>query len=283
MGRWNSTMLALRHGWRTIEALPPSPSLPANLTPSEEYLIKLLLTLSIIILTCTVIFKQSNRRQLLRSFGVSLKKVAKAMREIERKGFHLAGILVPIIHHSLLQLDYSNRTCISICTSITFVGWCCDLARLYVPVVQRNWPLRSILREKEKKQLTGGCYFSLGCTLSIAISPPSIAMASILFLVLGDLSAAIIGISFGGETISLKLGREGKKSLEGSLAMFCICFIVGNVIFAQVHLGEYPVFFGALAATITELYEPFGINDNLSIPVMSSLMMQYAFTRIHSC
>ena len=36
---------------------------------------------------------------------------------------------------------------------------------------------------------------------------------------------------------------------------------------AQVHLGEYPVFFGALTATITELYEPFRLNDNLSIPV----------------
>ena len=32
-------------------------------------------------------------------------------------------------------------------------------------------------------------------------------------------------------------------------------------------MGEYPVFFGALAATITELYEPFRLNDNLSIPV----------------
>jgi len=51
----------------------------------------------------------------------------------------------------------------------------------------------------------------------------------------------------------------------------------------QVHLGEYPVFFGALAATITELYEPCRINDNLSIPVLSSLAMQYAFTRIRQC
>jgi hypothetical protein len=35
-------------------------------------------------------------------------------------------------------------------------------------------------------------------------SPPSIAMVSILFLVLGDMSAAIIGVSFGGETCGLK-------------------------------------------------------------------------------
>jgi hypothetical protein len=42
-------------------------------------------------------------------------------------------------------------------------------------------------------------------------------MASILFLVLGDMTAAIIGVSFGGDALGqLKLGREGKKSLEGT-------------------------------------------------------------------
>lgn len=41
-------------------------------------------------------------------------------------------------------------------------------------------------------------------------------MASILFLVLGDMTAAIIGVSFGGDALGkLRLGREGKKSLEG--------------------------------------------------------------------
>ena len=31
-----------------------------------------------------------------------------------------------------------------------------------------------------------------------------------------------------------QLGREGKKSMEGSFAMFCVCFIIGNTIFAEV-------------------------------------------------
>jgi hypothetical protein len=37
---------------------------------------------------------------------------------------------------------------------------------------------------------------------------------------------------------------------------------------------------GALAATLTELHEPFGLNDNLTIPIFSSLAMQWAFSRI---
>ena len=81
----------------------------------------------------------------------------------------------------------------------------------------------------------------------------------------------------------MKLGREGKKSLEGSLAMFCVCFTVGCTIFAPIRLREYPIFFGALTATLTELYEPFQLNDNLTIPVLSSLAMQLAFSRIQLC
>ena len=62
-------------------------------------------------------------------------------------------------------------------------------------------------------------------------------MAAILFLVLGDMVAAIVGVSFGGDALGkLKLGREGKKSLEGSLAMFFVCFFVGSTIFAHVRL-----------------------------------------------
>ena len=42
-------------------------------------------------------------------------------------------------------------------------------------------------------------------------------------------------MSFGGDVLGeLKFGREGKKSLEGSLAMFFVCFVIGMFVFAQV-------------------------------------------------
>jgi len=108
-------------------------------------------------------------------------------------------------------------------------------------------------------------------------------MVSILFLVLGDISAAIIGVSFGGDACIVKLGRAGKKSLEGSLAMFLVCFVTGCTVFAGVELREYAAFVGALAATLTELYEPFGVNDNLTIPLISSVALQLGFKRIETC
>ena len=58
---------------------------------------------------------------------------------------------------------------------------------------------------------------------------------------------------------------------------------VGVTIFFHVRLREYPVFFGALVATLTELYEPLRLNDNLTIPLISSIAMQWGFSRIQAC
>ena len=130
-----------------------------------------------------------------------------------------------------------------------------DLSRLHIPFVRRNWPLSGILREKEQTQLTGGCFFSLGCTLAINLFSAPTATASICFLVVGDMCAALSGVAFGGDTCVVKLGREGKKSLEGSVAMFCACF-GGHVHFSRGAGPEYAVFFGALVATLVELWNP---------------------------
>jgi dolichol kinase len=139
------------------------------------------------------------------------------------------------------------------------------------------------MRDHERHQLSGTCYFSLGCTIAITLFPPAVATTSIIWLVLGDMSAALIGVSFGGDIVVVKMGRGGKKSMEGSVAMFVVCVAVGLVAFSGRYLHEYPVFLGALAATVVELYEPFQINDNLSIPVISSLALQWGLSRIERC
>ena len=102
-------------------------------------------------------------------------------------------------------------------------------------------------------------------------------------MVNGDMSAAIIGVSFGREVSTVRIGRGGRKSMEGAVAMFAVCFVIGSTMFASVNLREYPVFFGALVATLTELHEPLRLNDNLTIPVFSSIAMQLAFARIAAC
>lgn len=264
--------------WATTEEVSP--------LPSEPFLTAYMVVLALSALVLGVAIKNlgpKEMKRLLRDAGVAIHKVAKTAREIERKIFHLCGLLVPLIYQMLLNYGFTQTDCSRICWAITVVGCSSDMMRIHIPFVQRNWPLRDILREKEQTHLCGGSYFALGCTLAIHFFAPVIAMTSIIFLVLGDMSAALIGRSFGQSVCSMKIGPGGKKSVEGSAAMFLVCFIFGCTIYSQVHLREYAVFLAALAATLTELYEPFSINDNVSIPVLSSLALTFGFARIYSC
>lgn len=152
-----------------------------------------------------------------------------------------------------------------------------DLLRVYVPIINRNFPLQSIAREKELHNLSGVSYFMIGNWIAIVFFPPRIAICALLFMILGDMSAALFGISFG------KIKIVNGKSLEGTVAMFIVCFFIGFNMFWDIHMREYSVFIGALCAAVVELYEPFGINDNLTIPTISSLALYWGFQRISTC
>lgn len=258
----------------------------SELMPSEEYLTNYMMTLCFLGLWLIILFKAIDRgvlKQSLLEAGVRLKKVKRTTREIERKTFHVCGLLVPMIYQLLLHSGYTHGFCATIVWSITIVGFVCDYMRIKVPFVARNWPLKSILRSKEQDKLCGGCWFSLGCTLSIQFFSPAIAMTAINFLVLGDMCAALFGIAFGRQFCVVGIGKDGQKSVEGSMGMFLSCFIVGLTMFSQSHLREYPVFLAALVGTLTELYLPLGMDDNVSIPVMSGLTLTLGFHRISSC
>lgn len=72
----------------------------------------------------------------------------------------------------------------------------------------------------------------------------------------------------------------GKKSLEGTLAMFSICFIVGSILFWSVPFSDYIIFVGATTATLMELFNPTWLDDNLTIPISAALALHLAFVRL---
>lgn len=254
--------------------------------PSEQFLTAYMAVIAVAGLTIVLMvqaLRPKGVRRLLKDAGVAMSKVAKTAREIERKVFHLCGLLVPLIYQIMLGFGYQKWECARLLWSITIVGLTADLMRVHIPFVQRNWPMKSILREQEQGQLCGATFFSLGCTLSIQLFDPVIGMTSIIYLVLGDLSAALIGRSFGQSVCSMRVGPGGKKSVEGSVGMFLCCCLFGFTIFSQVHLREYAVILAALVATLAELYEPFGLNDNVTIPVLTGLALTFGFWRTYAC
>jgi len=96
-----------------------------------------------------------------------------------------------------------------------------------------------------------------------------VACISILFLMVGDAVAKIVGRKFGRRTL------YGKKTLEGTLANFLVSLIIVMLLCRS---AGYSHFFlcsilGALAATLAELIPR---ADNLSVPLFSGITLTAA-------
>jgi dolichol kinase len=156
--------------------------------------------------------------------------------------------------------------------------WIVELLRNVWPWFFRQYNVifGSMLRKSElnaQKKLTGTGFFFTGCFLCIYLFEPIVAICAILFLVLGDLAAALVGVSMGRTKL------VGRKSLEGALAMFFTCFTISSMLFHHMLLWDYACLIGSLAATLVELMCPAEVDDNLAIPVLSGLALQFAIIR----
>ncbi len=143
-----------------------------------------------------------------------------------------------------------------------------DVIRLTSEKVQRFFHKRvtfKIYKDEEKSKISSMSLFLLGVFVTFLLFEKRIAFLSTVFLAFGDLAAKVVGISFGKKKLF-------EKTIEGSLAHFVVCFYSAYLV-SCLNLVDFPIgVAGALAATITELL-PMGVNDNLSVPFFSALVM----------
>jgi dolichol kinase len=144
-----------------------------------------------------------------------------------------------------------------------------DLARWALPRLNA-WAmanLTSLLRPGEERTLTGTPAYVAGIALTLLLFPEPPAVAAILFLVVGDVSATAVGERFGRHKV-------GAKSLEGAAAFFAAACLAGFAARAVLH-GPPPgtILAGAWCAALVELLLPKFANDNLVIPLVAALAM----------
>ena len=184
------------------------------------------------------------------------------LKEIQRKITHFIGLVIPILYH---YID-NKQLVVGILAFVTWLLLCFEILRYVFPDFSSLLLkfISPILRSHEKQgKILGSTYFVTSSLLSIVFFPQEIAVASITFLVLGDLFAAIIGKKWG------RIKIFSGKSFEGSLACFIICFFVSILV---IRIKPVVGLFGAIAATIFELV-PIGIDDNLTMPLTSGFVM----------
>jgi len=131
--------------------------------------------------------------------------------------------------------------------------------------------MRFIAKREELRDLSGTTYALMGCAIIMITMPKTVGITAILFNIFGDLFATIIGIRFGKTKIL------GEKTLEGSVA--CFLSQIAVVAWSNWKLG-LPWFVGIIGAifgTVVELVpirvHNFKINDNLTIPILSGVVM----------
>ena len=153
-----------------------------------------------------------------------------------------------------------------------------ELGRLRYPKfnqkVIRIW--RPLMRGSEVRRMSGVPYYLAACTIAVGLFPKPVAVLSILFLAIGDPIASLVGIRFG----SLGPRFQSGKSLIGTLAAVLCCSGV-----AYLFTGTLPLSFsqrlaisaiGGIAGGTAELL-PLQVDDNLSIPLVSGLVLWLCF------
>ncbi len=128
-----------------------------------------------------------------------------------------------------------------------------------------------VYKEKERKRISSITTFLLGVLLTFILFKESIAIASLSFLVFGDMMAKIVGINYGKTVI---FNTEAGKTLEGFVGFLSIS--VGSAYFLWL-LNMLPLWVGITGAIIASVVEvfPFPVDDNVSVPVISGAIMSF--------
>ena len=184
-------------------------------------------------------------------------------QELARKATHMGALVIPAGYY-LLGLD--KGTALAVLVPAFLVVLVIDIARL------RNWPLwrtfvgrvfAPMIRHHEMNgDFMGATYILMASCCTVALYHKPIAIAALAFIIVGDTFAAVIGRRYGKH-------RFRTKSLEGSAAC-----LVGTLLVALVapHLALPVGLTGAVAATLFEAF-PLGVDDNVTVPLLSGLSM----------
>ena len=126
----------------------------------------------------------------------------------------------------------------------------------------------------ENRESLGTVYYALSLFILAIftfgpLNNPILGLCGILVMGYGDGLAAVIGQAIKSKEFII---RGNKKSLAGSLAMFCVTLIIflGFLTYSN---SEYIIIKSVLVAIIMTIIEAFSIKgtDNLTVPLIASL------------
>lgn len=190
-----------------------------------------------------------------------------------RKIWHMLGVSTLTLLYAFLPLSWS-------------VGIFALLWLAFVPfdfIRQQNQKLndflvhmfRPIMRQSELHKLAGTTFLLTGVLVVSLFFRREIVILTLLFLAFADPIASYFGIRFGKDKIF------GHKSLQGSMAAFFVCALIGFI-----YLYFYGLMFDrlivisilcGLIGALAELVPVAKLDDNFTLPVLSAIALWILF------
>ena len=216
--------------------------------------------------------------------------------EIPRKVFHSSiGVLTLWLYTkgtTIPQLFVPLFTCFS----GVLIN---DLIRLHNPEINKfvTSQMWFIIRESEKNSYNGTLFYLAGVLIVLYLYPKDISVLSILLLSWADTAASTVGRKWGKYTP--KLGN--RKSLAGSLGSFAVGTFAAYLLYeyfipgynvnnpgdiywtpelSKLNIHIYSILVGFIAS-ISELIDIWGLDDNFTIPVLSGTLIYWLVRVFH--
>lgn len=192
---------------------------------------------------------------------------------LARRLWHFCGVMIILAVYLTVPTERSTHTALGLAVLIVGI----DLARLYFHRFNRTlmWIFGYVMREGERRRLSGLSHMILGVVLIVLIFPRNAVVLSLLFLGVADPLASYFGIRYGRDKL------VGEKSLQGTFAAFVACFLLSFAFFYYMNLMHERLFIVCLASGLigaaSELVPIGNWDDNFVFPVFSAALLTGLF------
>lgn len=181
--------------------------------------------------------------------------------EVIRKSIHLSCVVIPLSY-----LFIEREWVILLLGGAVLISVFFEAMRLKHEGFSRwvHGLIGRILRDHEKTRFTGSTCLLIGAFFTVLFFDKPIAISVLLFMIVADSAAALIGRFWGRRPL------RGRKTVAGTSA-FAVTSIIIVLLVPGVELLIGLV--GVCAATIVEVFVQ-SIDDNLTIPLVAGGAMQ---------
>lgn len=191
------------------------------------------------------------------------------VREIKRKTIHISGLSVPVGIVVFGKIYTAGMIALALGVALVL-----EAGRL------RGRISLPATRDHEQEKVAGYIYYIFGSLVTVAVFQPMIALTSMLMLSLGDAVSGLVGSVLMNANVREQNVRWRFKPLPIVASMFLACMAIGYLSSSLTRLPWEIYLFGALGATLADSMALVvcnrGLDDNLTIPIFSGIMMSLA-------